>query len=77
VLNRYLEELSVKYRHCRFLRIQAEACGVSIDRVAFPMLSVYRAGEMQHVFAGLETELGERFTREDVEWLLESNDVFA
>lgn len=76
-LNRYLEDIAAKHPTCKFLRMKASASGIHIDRVAFPMLTLYRAGETVQVFAGLEEELGERFTCEDVEWLLESSGVFT
>ena len=41
------------------------------------MKSNFRGGETKEVFAGLEQELGERFAQEDIEWLLESADIFS
>ena len=74
LLNRILEELATRWTEVRFLRIQASNTNLLIDRVALPALSIYRNGDLITVLAGLVEELGDRFSREDVEWLLESTE---
>jgi hypothetical protein len=77
LLNRFMEELAVKWPDVRFLRIQASNTNLMIDRVALPAVSIYRAGDIVTVLAGLVEELGDRFGRDDVEWLLESAEGWA
>ena len=74
-MNRIIDELcrASSMIHTKFLRIACSRNGLEIDRVAFPMLSVYRAGTLEQTFAGDADFGGEFFKKEDVEWLLESH----
>jgi hypothetical protein len=70
-LNRILDELAAAMPTLLFLRMPASANGVSVDRVALPMVSLYRGGESLGALAGIAHELGtDFFTREQVEELL-------
>jgi hypothetical protein len=48
-LNKYLEELArTQFKHVKMIRMDASEsadCGISIDRVALPILQVYFHGE--------------------------------
>ena len=70
-LNRILDELAAAMPTLLFLRMPASANGVSVDRVALPMVSLYRGGESLGALAAITHELGtDFFTREQVEELL-------
>jgi len=72
-LNRILDEIAPLMTSVKFLRLQAKANDVAVDRVALPILQVYRAGESQTVLAGISDMLGtEFFTKDDVVELLEN-----
>lgn len=72
-MNKILEELAVRMSPVKFLRMHASANQVEIDRLTLPILTVYRGGEMMQSFVGICNELGtEYFTRDDVEWMLDS-----
>ena len=73
-MNNILEELAEdKFKHVKFLRYDGTTNDLGLDRMTLPILMVYRDGEPLEVLAGLEQELGSRFTAADVEWLLESH----
>lgn len=68
-LNKILEELCETMIHIKFIRMQT-----SIDKVALPLINVYKAGEVVTVIAAIAAELATNyFTKEDVQWLIESN----
>lgn len=72
-MNNLLEEIATKMTHVKFLRMQCSSNAIEIDRVALPTLTIYRGGNMQQTLAAICEELGSAyFTKEDVEWLLES-----
>jgi hypothetical protein len=71
-MNRFLEEMVRTMPEIKFLRMHATSNQIEVDRLTLPILNIYRAGECEAVLAGIAEELGEYFTREDVEWLLES-----
>lgn len=75
LLNRHLEQMAVTNPHIKFLRMNASLNEVNIALVAMPMLTVYRAGDTVNIIAAVESELGPKFTADDVEWLLETNGV--
>ena len=52
--------------------MSASSNEIEVDRLTLPILNIYRGGNCETVLAGIAEELGEYFTREDVEWLLES-----
>jgi hypothetical protein len=71
-LNRFLDELSRSMKHVKFLRMKASSNEIEVDIVALPILNIYRGGELITVLAGIATDLGAFFTKDDIEWLLES-----
>jgi hypothetical protein len=71
-MNRFLEEISRSMPKIKFLRMKASQNEIEVDRMTLPILNIYRAGEVVSVLAGIAAELGDFFTKEDVEWLLES-----
>lgn len=75
LLHRHLELLAVTKPHIKFLRMNASLNEVNITLLAMPMLTIYRAGDTVNVIAAIESELGPRFSVDDVEWLLESYGV--
>ena len=77
-LNRVLDEVAPHMPTRKFLRLQGAASGMALDRVTLPILTFYRGGESVLVLAGIAQTLGsEFFTREDVEWLIESSILAA
>lgn len=52
------------------------APGEGYDPVALPTLLIYQAGEVVGCVTRVTDDLGENFTQEDVEWLLQEHDVF-
>lgn len=71
-LNVQLEELASRRPDVKFLRMNASLNQIAIDRIALPILTVYRGGNTVNTFAALDQELGIKFTVDDVEWLLET-----
>ena len=70
-LNRILDELAGSMPQVKFLRMPAADNGMAVDRVALPILSLYRGQESLGVLAAIAHELGtDFFTREQVEELL-------
>lgn len=74
-MNRILEDIShsPSMTHVMFLRMACSRNGLKIDRVAFPMVSIYRGGILEQTFAGDADFGGEYFKIEDVQWLLDSH----
>jgi hypothetical protein len=72
-LNRILEEIAMNMRNVKFLRMQCSTNGIDIDRVAMPMMQLYRGGENVQTIAGITVELGDFFKKEEIEWLLDSH----
>ncbi len=68
------EELACRFPHTRFLKMSASSCSKvlkSIDsRADLPVIMVYRAGDMEHTLMDVKEDLGDRFTAEDVEFVL-------
>lgn len=71
-MNRFIEEMARTMTNLKFLRMHASRNEIAIDRMTLPILNIYRGGKSITVLAGIAEELGEYFTREDAEWLLES-----
>ena len=71
-MNRFIEEMARTMTSIKFLRMHASRNEIAIDRMTLPILNIYRGGKSITVLAGIAEELGEYFTREDAEWLLES-----
>jgi len=68
-LNKMLEEICETMINIKFVRMQT-----SIDKVALPIINIYKGGEVVTVIAAIAAELGTNyFTKEDVQWLIESN----
>lgn len=44
--------------------------------MALPTLLLYRAGEVVGCMTRVTDDIGDNFTQEDVEWLLQEHDVF-
>ncbi|CBN80240.1 similar to phosducin [Ectocarpus siliculosus] len=78
--SRYLEiykVLATKQPTVKFLRLRSSAAeGGDYDPVALPTLLLYRAGEVVGCMTRVTDDIGENFTQEDVEWLLQEHDVF-
>ncbi len=53
--------------------MKASSSGIEIDRVTLPILNIYKNGESVDVIAGIAVEYGEFFTKEEIEWLLETH----
>jgi thioredoxin-like negative regulator of GroEL len=72
-MHRILEELARQsnFQHVKFVRMACSNNGIEIDRIAFPMISLYRGGELVETISGLTKEFGEFFTTDDIQWLLE------
>ncbi|CAM9807052.1 unnamed protein product, partial [Ectocarpus sp. 12 AP-2014] len=76
-MNRFLEVLATKQPTVKFLRLRSSAAeGGDYDPVALPTLLLYRAGEVVGCMTRVTDDIGENFTQEDVEWLLQEHDVF-
>ncbi|CAM9158594.1 unnamed protein product [Hapterophycus canaliculatus] len=69
--------LAAKQPTVKFLRLRSSAAeGGDYDPVALPTLLVYKAGEVVGCITRVTDDIGETFTQEDVEWLLQEHDVF-
>lgn len=75
-LNRCFEELARSHAHVKFLRLASSESPQEFDEVAFPVLSVYRAGDLVDTWVRITDRLGECFTADDVEWLLSPLSLF-
>lgn len=71
--NRFLEDIAHTHRNIKFLRMQASSNMIPLDIVTLPILTIYRSGESLVTLAGLTEELGEFFTKDDLEWLIETS----
>ena len=67
-MNRFLEEMVRTMPEIKFLRMHASSNQIEVDRLTLPILNIYRAGECEAVLAGVAEELGDFFTREDVDF---------
>jgi len=74
-LNKYLQDLAIEYSRVKFLKAIASETLASIDPIALPTLSVYKAGERYITFMRLQDMLGTNFTLDDVEKLLCSHKI--
>lgn len=69
--------LAAKQTTVKFLRLRSSAAeGGDYDPVALPTLLLYRAGEVVGCMTRVTDDIGDNFTQEDVEWLLQEHDVF-
>ncbi|CAM9401516.1 unnamed protein product [Choristocarpus tenellus] len=75
-MNRYLEVLACRKPLVKFLRMRSSAADGDYDPVALPTLLLYRNREVVGCVTRVTDDLGEFFTQEDVEWLLQEHDVF-
>lgn len=77
-MNRILEELAADaaYLHVKFIRMEASANGLEVDRLTLPILQLYRGGAVATTLAGIAHELGDSFTKDDIDWLLQSSELF-
>jgi len=67
-LNKILEEICETMITMKFIRMQT-----SLDKVALPIINIYKGGEIVTVIAAIAAELGTNyFTKEDIVWLIES-----
>eukprot|EP01041_Mallomonas_annulata_P001584 gene1584-3061_t len=71
-LNRHMEELAVRRPDWKLLRMNASSNSIEIDRIAMPILTIYRGGRVVNTLMALDQQLGPLFTVDDVEWLLET-----
>mmetsp|Transcript_3033 Transcript_3033/g.4633 ORF Transcript_3033/g.4633 Transcript_3033/m.4633 type:complete len:355 (+) Transcript_3033:61-1125(+) len=88
-LSDHLHSIAHSWRDVKFISMKASESGVYIDPVALPALSVYRGGKCLTVITSIAEELssgnyggtrsgaGSRFTRDDVEWLLETSEGWS
>lgn len=68
-LNKILEEICETMINIKFVRMQT-----TIDKVALPIINIYKGGEVITVIAAIAAELGTNyFTKEDIQWLIDSN----
>jgi len=68
-LNKILEEICETMINIKFVRMQT-----TIDKVALPIINIYKGGEVVTVIAAIAAELGTNyFTKEDIQWLIDSN----
>lgn len=72
-MNGYLTSIASTMINTKFIRICASENDIEIDRIILPCLNIYKGGELLVSLNTLEIELGDRFTREDVEWLIDMN----
>lgn len=71
--NEYFEELSVRRNSWKFLMMRMEDAPVQIDKVALPIITIYKRGEIVQILAGITYEfLTDSFTVDDLEWLLDN-----
>ncbi|KAG5176263.1 thioredoxin-like protein [Tribonema minus] len=79
-MNRHLEVLAREYPSVKFLRmLSGDVSGgdeEGYDPVALPTLMVYRAKEIVACFTRVTDDLGDTFTKSDVEWLLQEINIF-
>lgn len=71
-MNRILDELAHLNQNVKFMRMAASNNMIEVDRMALPILTVYKGGATVEVHAGIAEELGEHFKREDIEYLIDS-----
>ncbi|CAN0279585.1 unnamed protein product, partial [Ectocarpus fasciculatus] len=77
LLSAHNQVLATKQPTVKFLRLRSSAAeGGDYDPVALPTLLLYRAGEVVGCMTRVTDDIGENFTQEDVEWLLQEHDVF-
>uniref|UniRef100_A0A7S3GW90 Phosducin domain-containing protein n=1 Tax=Spumella elongata TaxID=89044 RepID=A0A7S3GW90_9STRA len=72
-LNVLLDEIAASQPTIKFLRMQASSNEIVVDRVALPILTVYRGGETIETLAGIAADFGQYFTKADIEWLLSAS----
>jgi hypothetical protein len=74
------DRLARKHVHTKFLRMKATSCSAilkSIDhRKDLPCIMIYRGGETEHVLIKVAETMGEFFTEEDVEYMLQGKGAF-
>lgn len=68
--------LASKHPTVKFLRLRSSAADNSYDPVALPTLLLYRSGEVIGCMTRVTDDIGESFTLDDVEWLLQDKDAF-
>lgn len=68
--------LASKHPTVKFLRLRSSAADSSYDPIALPTLLLYRAGEVIGCMTRVTDDIGESFTLDDVEWLLQEKDAF-
>lgn len=75
-MNRCIETLARSHSRVKFVRLPNAESPQQFDEIAFPVLSVYRAGDLCDTFVRTTDKLGESFTPDDVEWLLSPVGLF-
>lgn len=72
-----LQVLASRQPTVKFLRLRSSsAVAGDYDPVALPTLLIYRSGEVVGCVTRVTDDVGDNFTVEDVEWLLQEHDVF-
>lgn len=71
-LNRYLEELARTMSFARFVRLRALEASKTFDLIGLPAVVMYKGGKLVHNLTRVTEHLPDKFTKEDVQWLLES-----
>mmetsp|Transcript_31216 Transcript_31216/g.52681 ORF Transcript_31216/g.52681 Transcript_31216/m.52681 type:complete len:325 (+) Transcript_31216:37-1011(+) len=72
-MNEILQEIAITFPHVKFLRMQASSNTIEVDKVALPIITLYRNGETVDTIAGIAAEFGPYFKKDDIEWLLNSS----
>jgi len=76
LLSRALQSLAAKYQAVKFLNLKASASGNKIDKVALPILNIYKAGKILVCLTRISDMVGrEDFSCSDIQCLLASNGV--
>jgi hypothetical protein len=69
-MNRALEIIAKSAPHVKFLRMLSGQTGDDYDHVALPTLMVYKGKELVACSTRVMDDIGENFSKGDVEWLL-------
>ena len=75
VMNRSLELIAQKFTQVKILRMRSIHMGDDYDHVALPTLMIYCNKELVACSTRITDDLGETFTKADVESLLAENGV--
>jgi len=72
-MNKILCELAIQRPSLKFICIETNESGFkNLDKIALPILNIYKDGVLLSTCAGIANEFGNFFTSHEVEWLLEN-----